>query len=311
MIGFVFGGGGNRGALQVGAVRALLERGIVPQILVGTSVGAINAAYLAAGPSLETVAELEELWHRVTGDDVYPGGRLAVAWRLLRERTSLYPSENLYAFLRRNMPAGVDAFGDLTAAQLFVVATRLATTEMHLFGEDPSDPLLDALMASTALPPLHPPWEIDGEHYVDGGAVADLPLRVAVEKGAREIYALHLPAPPGPLPLVHSVTDIVGRAVSALVHQQLTLDLEVASRTTGVTLHHVELSPPAQPQLTYRDYSRSADLVALGREQMEAYLARRPVAPPTRREQLLARARRLADDAKTALSQDPHPSIRG
>jgi NTE family protein len=297
MIAFVFSGGGNRGALQVGAVQVLLERGIVPDILVGTSAGAINAAFLAPQPGLEMAVALEELWGKVTGDDVYPGSRLAIIWRLLRERTSLYPSDNLYAFLRRHMPPGVETFGDLTAARLFVVATRPATSQMHVFGEKPSDGLIDAIMASTALPPLHPPWEINGEYYVDGGAVADLPLRVAVQKGARVIYALHLPAVAGPLPLVHTVTDIASRAISALVHQQLTVDLEVASRSAGITLHHIELSPPDQPQLTYRDFSRSQELVALGRDQMERYLAQQPAPKPTRRERLAAKLRELTDAA--------------
>ena len=80
----------------------------------------------------------------------------------------------------------------LQGARLFVTATHLRTGRLHVFGDDPNDRVLDALMASTALIPLHPPWEIDGEKYVDGGTVTPLPIRVALERGATEIFALHI-----------------------------------------------------------------------------------------------------------------------
>jgi NTE family protein len=291
MIAFVFSGGGNRGALQVGAAQALLAHGIVPDILVGTSVGAINAAYLAHHPSLVTALMLEHMWGRVTTEDVYPGSRMTILWRLLKERISLFPNDSFYRFLCRHMSPGVETFADLPGAQLYIVATHLETGRMHVFGERLSDRLIDAVMASTALPPFHPPWQIDGECYVDGGAVSGLPLRVAVWKGARIIYALHLLAPLGPLPLAHSLGDVANRALSALVQQQVALDFDVVARTRSVTLHHIELCPPPNLQMSFRDFSHSAELVASGREQTGQYLAQyleaRRTRPATRRERFL------------------------
>ncbi len=301
MIAFVFSGGGNRGALQVGAVQVLLSRGIVPDILIGTSVGAINAAYLAHDPSPAAAQELERLWLQVTNDDIYPGSRLGILWRLLKERTSLFPNENLYRFLSRHMPPGVETFGDLEGTQLYIVATHLRTGRMHVFGEDPDDRIIDAIMASTALPPLHPPWCVDGECYIDGGAVSDLPLRVAVEKGARTIYALHLLAPLDPRPLVHGLQDVAGRALSALIQQQVALDFETAARARGVTLHHIELCPPAHLALSVRDFSRSAELISAGREQTERYLEMLGDQPATRRQRLVTSVKGTARQMRQAV----------
>ncbi|MFQ5341811.1 MAG: patatin-like phospholipase family protein [Anaerolineae bacterium] len=302
MIAFVFSGGGNRGALQVGAAQVLLSRGVVPHILVGTSVGAINSAYLAHDPSPATAQELERLWGEVTGDDIYPGSWMAIVWRLLKERTSLFPNDNLYQFLRRHMPPGVETFADLKGARLYIVATHLGTSQMHVFGEDPADRLVDAVMASTALPPLHPPWCVDGECYVDGGAVSDLPLRVAVDKGATTIYALHLPAATHHLPLGHSLSDVAGRAMSALLQQQMALDCQSVANAQGVTLHYIELCPPPHLELSVRDFSRSMELIASGREQTERYLATRRTRPASRRERLVGSVWKTAGQVRAALS---------
>lgn len=301
MIAFVFSGGGNRGALQVGAVQVLLSRGIVPDILIGTSVGAINAAYLADAPTPATARELERVWGQVTTDDIYPGRRMAILWRLLKERTSLFPSDNLYRFLGRHMPPDIETFADVRGAELYIVATHLRTSRMHVFGERPTDRIIDAIMASTALPPLHPPWCVEGEYYVDGGAVSDLPLRVAVSKGARTIYALHLPASLRPLPLGHSLTDIASRAISALVQQQVALDFEAVAHARGITLHHIELCPPSHLELSPRDFSQSERLIAIGREQTERYLETQQTRPATRRERLVATVRETATQVQAAV----------
>ncbi|MFQ6058913.1 MAG: patatin-like phospholipase family protein [Anaerolineae bacterium] len=165
---FVLSGGGNRGALQVGALQVLLENGIRPEMLVGASAGAINAAFLAADPTPSGAHKLGEMWQQVTKEDVYPGGPLRVTWHLLTRRDSLYPSENFRAFLEANAPSGVHFFRQL-AVHLYIVATDLATGRLYLFGEDPEESLLEAIMASIAIPPLFPPWPHRGRLLVDGG----------------------------------------------------------------------------------------------------------------------------------------------
>src|SRR5712692_4210474 len=112
-IAFVFSGGGNFGALQVGALRALLERHITPDLIIGTSAGAINAAYFAARPTLQGVDELAAVWRKVTAADVYPGTHWHTLWRVLTRRESLYPSEPLHKFLAAHLPPDVARFSDV------------------------------------------------------------------------------------------------------------------------------------------------------------------------------------------------------
>ncbi|MCZ7571076.1 MAG: patatin-like phospholipase family protein [Ardenticatenaceae bacterium] len=144
VVAFVLSGGGNRGALQVGALQALLEHGVEPHILVGTSAGALNAVYLAARPGLSGVAELSLAWATWAQANVYPGNRVAALWRLVRGCESLYPNTNVRRFVEAHTPAGVRCFGDIRGVQLYVVAAHLETGELRLFGEDPGDLLLDA-----------------------------------------------------------------------------------------------------------------------------------------------------------------------
>ena len=81
---FVLSGGGNRGVAQVGMLRALLERGIAPDVVIGTSAGALNGAALATAPTLERVDRLASVWVGLRGDEVFPGGVLKRAWNVLR-----------------------------------------------------------------------------------------------------------------------------------------------------------------------------------------------------------------------------------
>lgn len=110
MVAFVLSGGGNRGALQVGALQALFECGIVPDILVGTSADAVNAAYIATKPTLEGTQELAEIWQRLTKEDVCPGNRLTILWRIIARRDSLFPNANFLRFIELHASSGVERF---------------------------------------------------------------------------------------------------------------------------------------------------------------------------------------------------------
>ncbi len=295
MIAFVLSGGGSRGALQVGAVQVLLEHGIRPDILVGTSAGAINAAYLAVDPTPERAQELADLWLRVRREDVYPGGRLRALWRVLTGHDSLYPNDHLRAFIEAHIPPESRRFGDIHGAKLYIVATRLDTGLPHIFGEDPDESVVDAIMASTALPPMHPPWEVDGVRYIDGGTVAALPVGIAADKGAREIYALHILDTDERVLPSHALLRVVQGALDALVQEQWTHDLEEVARRRRVRLHHIPLSPGRA--VSSSDFRFTWELIQIGRRTAEAYLEtwrvpRRWRAVPLGRAQLAGRATR-------------------
>lgn len=302
---FVLSGGGNFGALQVGALRALLERQIVPDLIIGTSAGAINAGYFAARPTLQGVNELAAIWCRVRKEDVYPGTHWQMVWRMLRGRESLFPNQNFYRFVSSHIPADATTFRALHKPCLYITAAHLDTGELHLFGEDLDESVLDAIMASTALPPFSPPWRCaDGCYYVDGGSVSDLPLLSAFRKGAREIYALHIQeveAREAKLrERARTMTEIGHSAVRALLKYQFEYDVAFIRAQRNVKLHYLPLH--CLPAVPFFDFSRSADLIESGYEQAVRYLDSVPQpatkSPPW--SALSARAKELAAKVERA-----------
>src|SRR5579864_1185294 len=182
---FVLGGGGLLGAHEVGMLRALTEAGIRPDLVVGTSIGAINGAFVAADPS-GAVARLERMWQ---GDEL----RLAFSerlWgravRLVRSGTHLHSLEPLRRLLEDALPGG--DFADLKLP-FQCVAAGIETASARWFS---SGPVVPAVMASCAVPGLLPPVEIDGAHYFDGGLVDSIPVGRAVTLGATTVYVLQV-----------------------------------------------------------------------------------------------------------------------
>ena len=182
----VLGGGGNLGATQVGMLRALLERGVQPDLLVGCSVGALNAAGLAAEPNLAGVERLEEVWRNLNGEAIVASGRLSALWLLTRKYRSLQPNDGLRQLIEQWLP-----FRRFEEARIpfHVVATSLRTGGERWFSRGP---VVDPILASAALPAVFPPVEINGEMLIDGAVVNNVPISKAVELGAKRIYVLHV-----------------------------------------------------------------------------------------------------------------------
>ena len=156
---FVLGGGGVLGAVEVGMLRALLERDVRPDLVLGTSVGAINGALIAREPSLVVVDRLHELWRTVAESrDVYGDTAVRTVRRALSTRTHVYSSQRLKQRLH-------DELGDITFAQLptrfQVCAASIERAAEHWFD---SGPVVEAVVASAAVPGLLPPALVDGEH---------------------------------------------------------------------------------------------------------------------------------------------------
>ncbi|HLB77677.1 MAG TPA: patatin-like phospholipase family protein [Candidatus Dormibacteraeota bacterium] len=180
---FALSGGGARGAAQVGMLRALLEAGIKPDLVVGTSVGAWNGAWLASDPTGTSLDRLAEVWQQITRASFD-----MVWWRaarnMVRRRPSLYDGRGITRLLARYLR--VHTFEDLTVP-LHVVAIDLSNGRKAVFS---SGPLTPAVLASSAIPGVFPPITIDGRQHVDGGMVDPTGLETAVELGARRVYVL-------------------------------------------------------------------------------------------------------------------------
>lgn len=199
---FVLSGGGNQGVSQVGMLRALIERGIVPDVVVGTSAGALNGAAVCYAPNLTGVAKLAAVWADIRTADVFPGGKLSRAWNIVRRGTHLFSSEGLEAVIDRATPAR--SFADL-AIPLRVVATNLDNGDEVVLVRGPLKP---ALLASAALPGVFPIVDHGGLRLVDGGVVNSVPLWHALAGPVDRVYVLNVSgsitdrAPRSPLDVV-------------------------------------------------------------------------------------------------------------
>ncbi|HXF70972.1 MAG TPA: patatin-like phospholipase family protein [Thermoflexus sp.] len=265
---FVLSGGGNRGPLQVGALRALLERGIEPDFLVGTSAGAINAVAFAVDPTLGGVERLAAAWRRVRRADIYPGNLFTILWRLLTHQDSLFSGSGLRRVLEAHLPPGVRTFGDLRRP-CYVTAADLRTQRLILFGEDPSAPLLEAVLASASVPVIHPPVRFRNMQLVDGGVVAVVPITIAVEKGAEELYVLDLSFSPQVLPPRRGLAEIAMTAYQTILSEQ-TLDDLYDALQSPVTVHHVCMT--AFREISFLDFSKTEQMLEAGYEAMRRYL---------------------------------------
>jgi NTE family protein len=184
-VAFVLGGGGILGASEVGMLAALFDADILPDLVVGTSVGAINGAAVAAEPAPATIDRLTDLWSKLGVSDVFAGGparRLAT----VVQHGHLHSNAPLRALLRTHLPA--EPIEDLPV-RFQCVAASIERAAAHWFDRGP---LVEAVLASCAVPALLPPVRIGEEHFIDGGIVDSNPVGRAVELGAHTVYVLHV-----------------------------------------------------------------------------------------------------------------------
>jgi len=297
-------------------LEALLTAGVTPHILVGTSIGSVNAAFLAADPSIERARELSALWRRLSAEEFFPLNPALVARALLQG--AVFSPEPLRRLIEREIPyrrveeaavplrivatrcerragqpavslhsvaAGLDRRAGQAAVPLRLVAARLERTVEQagiplrivtarferrtqvLFAEGS---VVDALMASCALPLVFPPYRIADQVYVDGGLSEYVPLLPALREGARVVYVLSLGAahehrgrPPSPRARVY-------RSLGNRFWRRTGLDLE-RQRADHREVRVVELPAPLT-RVGLRDFSRLGELIDHAREQAERFL---------------------------------------
>jgi NTE family protein len=185
---FVLGGGGVLGAVEVGMLRALFEREINPDLILGTSVGALNGAVVARDPSPVALDRLTELWRSTSegGHEVYGDRRLRTVRRAVSTGTHIYSAGPLKK--RLALELGHVTFEELPI-RFQVCAASIERAAEHWFD---SGPVVDAVMASAAVPGLLPPARVGDEHFLDGGIVNSIPVGRAVQLGATRIFVLQV-----------------------------------------------------------------------------------------------------------------------
>src|SRR5438132_799067 len=225
---FVLSGGGSLGAVQVGMLRALFESGIRPDMLIGTSVGAVNAAWVAGRPEPDGMSELEEIWLGLRRQDVFPLSPLTSARGLLGRANHFISNSSLRAILEKHIPY---RRLEEAAIPVHIVATELKSGRASTLASGPAVP---ALLASCAIPGLFPPVEIGRRDYIDGGVANHTPVTVAVELGAEKIYVL----PVGYPWLNREPTNALGMALHALARiVEQKLEAEVTANRAAADIH--------------------------------------------------------------------------
>jgi len=234
----VLQGGGALGAYQVGVYEALHEAGIAPRWVIGTSIGAINAALIAGSRADDRVAKLCDFWSRVQNDHFVPGG--LPAWLATATRNALavsggvpsFFSPNPLAFMSPHHRLGAEAAGYYSVdplrrtleelvdidqlnnggTRITVGASNVSTSEMRYFDSRAMPLGIDHVMASGALPPGFPPVRIDGELYWDGGILSNTPVEVVFDDNPRRdslVFAVHIWNPHGPEP--ETIWEVMNR----------------------------------------------------------------------------------------------------
>lgn len=267
---FALGGGGARGALQAGALRALLEAGIKPGLLAGTSIGAVNAVFLAMhGLTPQALDELDSSWFAAAKSDLFPANTAWLTVRVLFNRVRAYPYQRLKDFFISQGISPDLRFGDLHSVPIVLVSTDLNGRQPIYYGSNPRESVLDGLLASTALPPWVHPIEAEGRFLMDGGAVSNLPIEPAIAHGATEVIALGLTNPDEIDPNEHGFVPFWTKFLYTIEARQISLELDLA-RAKNIPVHVLNLKT-SRPVSAW-DFSQTQSLLDDGYRQMKLAL---------------------------------------
>jgi len=265
---FVLGGGGVLGAVEVGMLRALAEADIKPDIILGTSVGALNGALVAADPGPGVIERLLALWQSAAaGKEVYADGAVRQMTRVVRTGTHLHSAKPLRARLEQEL-------GDLTFDQLVIpfqcCAACIERACEHWFTEGR---VVDAVVASAAVPGLLRPARVGDEHFLDGGIVNSIPVGRAVEVGADRIFVLQVGRIDRPLRPPRKPWEVA--RVSFEIARRHRFHREMAALPEGVSAHVLPTgggSPRDDSLLAYRDFKAVMRRIDAAYEASVAYL---------------------------------------
>jgi NTE family protein len=263
-VAFVLGGGGVLGAVEVGMLRALFRAGYRPDLVVGTSIGAVNGALVAADPSEAVTDRLVRLWTSPEAAEVY-GDSIARQVRRFAARTYLHSPLPLRRLLTRELGEAA-TFADLKVPFRCCAASIERAAE-HWFTDGP---LVDAVLASASVPGLLPPAEIHGEHFVDGGIVNSIPVGEAVQAGARTVFVLQVGRIERPLTVPRRPWEVA--QVAFEIARRHRFAREIAALPADVQVHVLPTGGGSARDDTPWAYR---DMAVVGRRISAAYAATR------------------------------------
>jgi len=278
-IGLVLSGGASLGAIQAGMLHALYERGVAPDLIVATSVGAVNGAFIASRPPTVATAEaLAEIWRKLDRNDVFPSNLVTGLLGFLGLRSSLLPSTGLRRLLERHVE--FERLED-AAIPFHVIGVDLRSGQERRLSEGD---VVEAVLASAAIPAVFPPvpWG-DGE-LIDGGVANNTPISHAIELGATDIYVLPTGYACDLRAVPRSALGMALHALTLLIQQRLIVEI----RAFKDSVRLVVLPPPCPLDVTPADFSHADELIDQARRDARAFLAAAPAGrsavPPVMRD---------------------------
>jgi NTE family protein len=268
---FVLGGGGVLGAAEVGMLRALFEADVAPDLVLGTSVGALNGAMVARDPSLRVIERLTELWQDANTARAISDRPFRTVRRAMSTGTHLYSA----AYMQTRL---VDEFGTIRfedlAVRLQVCAASIERASEHWFT---SGPLVEAIMASAAVPGLLPPAKVGDEHFLDGGIVNSIPLGRAISLGADRVFVLQVGRIDRPLKPPQRPWDVA--RVSFEIARRHRFARELAEVPDDVEVHVLPARGTSERDdslLAHRDFSKVRARIEASYQASRDYLAALP-----------------------------------
>ena len=251
-VAFVLSGGAGLGAIQVGMLHALYERGIVPDVIVGTSAGAMNGAFIASRPqTVETADALAAVWRDLRRGQVFPLNPLTGLLGFLGARDHLVPASGLRKLIARHVQH--DALEEMPIPLHVVAVDVISGEELRLS----NGPVVDAILASAAIPGVVAPVRWEDRTLMDGGVANNTPISHAVELGAARIYVLPtghacaLQAPP------RGALAVALHAISLLTQRRLIDDIERHEDAARL----IVLPPPCPLGIQPIDFGHADELI--------------------------------------------------
>ena len=268
-VAFVLSGGTSLGAIQVGMLMGVFEAGIVPDLLVGTSVSAINAASVGQGFTKSRLQHLASIWSELKTSDIFGRPGLRSALGLLSGRGALSSSDNLFRLLKENLP---QSHSDLVI-QTAVVATEFYTGRPAILSD--GDLALNVL-ASSAIPMIFPRVSVGGHQLVDGGVVAHVPLAQAEMLGAQTMVVFDAGYPCKLSTLPKGPIEKALHFITLMLHRQSFGLLSVLNQNLTV----IYLPAPCPLDVPAYDFSQGSRLISAGYKSARSFLSRLSLTGP-------------------------------
>ncbi|MBA2881459.1 NTE family protein [Desulfosalsimonas propionicica] len=259
---FVFAGGGSLGAIQVGMLKAIIRTGIIPDFLVGALVGALNAVFFAFDPTPDGVSRLEKIWLGIKRKDVFPLPPIRKFFGLVQSQKHICSPKPLTQLIRTSLPG---EYLEDCALPCMVIATSLFHGHEVTLTKGS---VLDALLASTAIPGILPQVKFEELYLIDGSVTNNTPISTAIMNGASRIFVFPTgiccarKAPP------KGLVEMILQAMSIAISHRLAMDIEKFRQE--VEIRSLPTLCPLDASMF--NFSRTAELISRAEQKVSEWL---------------------------------------